>query len=256
MHQSIDVPGRVTATWLDWSVGALAAAVMLALLLPMLAEGRFTARKIACQDNLRQFGTALVQFVNQNPQDRLPAVSETGPEAFAGVYAVRLREAGLLNDPSIRWCPSVDQPSKEQLALTSMNEVASVEELHLASVDRLKRIQQFVGGQYAYTLGVIEKERLASPRFESRASFAVMADAPLASITNREELNQVVGHSGNGINVLFEDGRVQFLTLSSLDSLIDHPLLNNEGKVEAGVNIDDAALAPSWRPPFINVKQR
>ncbi|MFK8112707.1 MAG: anti-sigma factor [Rubripirellula sp.] len=256
MRNSVETLGSSTATWMDWSVGAVAAAILLGLLLPTLAEGRFTARKIACQDHLRQFGTAITQFVNQNPQDRLPAVSEVGPEAFAGVYAVRLNDSGLLHDPSIRWCPSLDAPSREQLTLTSMQEVASRDELHVASVDRLRKIQQFVGGQYAYTLGVMEQKQLASPRFESRASFAVMADAPLSSIANREDLAGVVGHSGDGINVLFEDGRVQFLSLSSLDSMPDHPLLNNEGKVEAGVNVDDASLAPSWRPPFFNVQQR
>ena len=42
----------------------------------------------------------------------------------------------------------------------------------------------------------------------------------------------------------------------ALDLLTDHPLRNDHGQVEAGVTIDDASLAPSWRPPFINVRQR
>lgn len=256
MRPSIESRGSHSTTWLDWSMGAVAAAVLLGLLLPTLAEGRFEARKIACQDHLRQFGTAITQYVNQSPQERLPAVSATGPEAFAGVYAVRLKDAGLLYDPSIRWCPSLNAPRKEQLTLTSMNEVASLEELRMASVDRLRKIQQFVGGQYAYTLGVIEQEKLASPRFESRSSFAIMADVPLKTFQDREGIEELVGHSGNGINVLFEDGRVQFVSLTALESMPDHPLLNNDGKVEAGLTVDDASLAPSWRPPFVNVKQR
>jgi len=63
-------------------------------------------------------------------------------------------------------------------------------------------------------------------------------------------------HGGNGINVLFEDGRVQFVTLSAIDELPDHPLLNHRGLREAGVNIDDASLAPSWSAPFIDAVQR
>jgi hypothetical protein len=256
MQSGIDVPRSVTMTWMDWAGGAAAAAVMLGLLLPSLAQGRFESRKAACQDQLRQFGTAITQFVNRNQQERLPAVSETGPEAFAGVYAVRLNEAGLINDPSIRWCPSLDTPSNDQVTLTSLNEIVSIDELHEASVDRLRQIQQFVGGHYAYTLGVIDQDQFSSPRFESRSSFAVMSDAPFTGITNLDELAMRIGHSGTGINVLFEDGRVKFIMVSSLDSMPDHPLLNHRGEAEAGVNVDDASLAPSWRPPFVNVRQR
>ena len=256
MGSGIEAPRSATTTWLDWIGGAAAAAVVLGLLLPMLAEGRFESRKTACQDQLRQFGTAITEFVNRSYQNRLPAVSRAGPEAFAGVYAVRLDEARLMNDPSIRWCPSLDQPSDDEVTLTNLNEIVSVDDLHQASVDRLRQIQQFAGGHYAYTLGVIEEDQLASPRYESRSSFAVMSDAPLAGVTPRSELVKRVGHSGAGINVLFEDGRVKFIPISSLDSMPDHPLLNHRGEVEAGVNVDDASLAPSWRPPFVNVRQR
>lgn len=256
MQSSVDVPRSANMTWMDWAGSAVAAAVILGLLLPSLAQGRFESRKIACQDQLREFGTAITQFVNRNQQERLPAVSEMGPEAFAGVYAVRLNEAGLIDDPSTRWCPSLDPPGNDEVTLTNLNEIVSIEDLHEASVDRLRQIQQFVGGHYAYTLGVIDHDQFSSPRFESRSSFAVMSDAPLAGIANPYDLARRIGHSGTGINVLFEDGRVKFITVSSLDSMPDHPLLNHHGEVEAGVNVDDASLAPSWRPPFLNVKQR
>jgi hypothetical protein len=256
MQSVVDVPRSPTMTWLDWAGGAAAAAVILGLLLPSLAQGRFESRKIACEDRLRQFGTAITRFVIRNQQERLPAVSETGPEAFAGVYAVRLNEVGLIDDPSMRWCPSLDPPSNDEVTLINLNEIVSIEDLHEASVDRLRQIQQFVGGHYAYTLGVIDHDRFSSPRFESRSSFAVMSDAPLAGVANPDDLAKRIGHSGTGINVLFEDGRVKFIMVSSLDSMPDHPLLNHRGEVEAGVNVDDASLAPSWRPPFANARQR
>ena len=56
--------------------------------------------------------------------------------------------------------------------------------------------------------------------------------------------------------MLYEDGRVRFIPLAALETMPDHPLLNHRGEVEAGVSVDDAALAPSWRPPFVNVRQR
>lgn len=256
MQSGIDVPDTPTITWIDWAAGAAAAAVILGLLLPSLAQGRFESRKAACQDQLRQFGMALTQFVNRDLQERLPAVSETGPEAFAGVYAVRLNEEGLIDDPASRWCPSLDRPTIDEVTLTGLNEIVSIDQLHEASVDRLRQIQQFVGGHYAYTLGVIDHDQFSPPRFESRSSFAVMSDAPLAGIANLDHLTRRIGHSGTGINILFEDGRVKFITVPSLDSMPDHPWLNHNGDVEAGVNIDDASLAPSWRPPFRHVRQR
>jgi hypothetical protein len=235
-------------------VTSSAAAILLAMLLPAVAEGRFEARKNACQDQLRQLGTALTQFVGRNEGNRLPAVAGSGPEAFAGVYAVRLRDAGLLDDPTLRWCPSLDPPniSTDPDPVTTL---VSVKQLHQSTVDQLRQIQRSAGGHYAYTLGVIERDHLTSPRFESRSSFAVMSDAPLSS-GNAAELARSFGHSGIGINVLFEDGRVQFLPLASLAEIPDHPLMNHHRQTEAGVNIDDASLSPSWRPPFIDVQQR
>ena len=256
MQESVESGRSTGGTWIDWVGGVAAAAILLGLLIPALSEGRFQARRIACQDNLRQFGTAFTRFVTRSPHERLPAVGESGPEAFAGVYSVRLNDLGLLTDPGMRWCPSVAAPDTTEASLTNLGEVVSADELHEASVDRLRQIQQYAGGHYAYNLGVVEKDRLASPKFESRSSFAIMSDAPLSGYAAGEDLSQSIGHSGIGINVLFEDGRVQFIPIEALPNMTDHPLMNHRGETEAGVNVDDASLAPSWRPPFVDVNQR
>lgn len=256
MQTAVDCGDRATVRWVDWFGGAVAAAVVLGLLLPALAQGRFESRKTACQDQLRQLGTALTQFVTRSPQARLPAVSQSGPEAFAGIYALRLNDCGLMEDPDLRWCPSLDMPSANEATLTSLGEVASIEELYRVSVDSLKQIQRYAGGHYAYNLGVVEKDRFAAPRFEARSTFAVMSDAPQNGIATGDGVAEQVSHGGVGINVLFEDGRVQFIPLDGLAQLPDHPLENHRGNVEAGINIDDASLAPSFRPPFIDVTQR
>ncbi len=256
MQSGVEVSKNSNITWIDWVSGSVAAVILLGLLLPSLAQGRFEARKIACQNQLRQLGIELTSFVDRNQQSRLPAVAEIGPKAFAGVYAMRLREAGLLAEPSIRWCPSVDPYSSDEVSGTDLNEVASTDDLQRMPVDRLRRVQRVVGGHYAYTLGVIDQDHFTPPRYEARSSFAVMSDAPMVGVIGGKVRADRIGHGGQGINVLYEDGRVQFLSLSSLESMRDHPLLNHRGRVEAGVNIDDASLAPSWQPPFPNVRQR
>ncbi len=249
---------RPARRWADWAAGSVAAAVLLSLLLPTLAEGRFAARRNACQDQLRRFGTAITQFVMLNQQQRLPSVAQSGPEAFAGVYAVRLLDAGLLDDPSMRWCPSfsVDQRPFTDRDLMGSDGLIDSQNLFTATQDELLRWQQRAGGDYAYSLGVIEGDHYATPRYEARSSFAVMSDAPITSLIDTAIRSEQLGHDGRGMNVLYEDGRVQFVSLKSLQSLPDHPLVNDRGQVEAGVDLDDAVLAPSWRPPFLGTSQR
>lgn len=311
-----ELSGASAWSWRDWIVSLLAASVVVAVVLPALLEGRFLARRQACQENLRQLGVAMTQFVTYNAQSRLPAVEPRGHLAFAGVYAARLNEAGLLSDAQWRWCPSIDpdaywrqqnipteEPYPQAVTLAVLDEIAArVRRPESGSaatattgeaVRRLRHLQQTAGGHYAYTLGIQDGDVLVSPRFEGRSSFAVMSDvafgrvdddrlgrfAPLdeqasaypktarwrvanspaaehtASKWTARPL-QVISHDGRGINVLYEDGRVYFLPTESLHRIPDHPLLNHEGRVEAGVHLDDAALGPSWQPPFIDSPQR
>lgn len=250
------VPGW---SWQDWFVASVSAAVVLALILPAIWNGRFEARKIACQDQLRLLGTAMTQFVTRNEQHRLPEVKEQGPEAFAGVYAVRLREAGLLDDVTVRWCPSFDLPSEARpttFAEQAENEIVSLATLATTSVNALQKHHQFAGGHYAYNLGVRDGDDFRSPRFEQRSGFAVLSDAPLGLRPSSGGRSRPVGHSGKGLNVLYEDGHVQFISVDSFDNLMDDPWLNHHQNVEAGVTPDDATLGPSWQPPFRNSIQR
>jgi hypothetical protein len=256
MRSSDYRPQSRSFTWLDMAALSAAAAVVLALLVPAMSHSRFEARRAACQDQLRGLGIAITSYVNRNEQQRLPAVSQSGPEAFAGVYAVRLSDAGLLEDDNARWCPSLDAPGDDQLRFAELNKLPTTKQLHHSSADRLRQFQKFAGGHYAYTLGVVDKNHFESPRFESRASFAVMSDAPMAGIPSQANFRESIGHDGRGINVLYEDGRVRFVSVKSLGVMPDHPLFNHRGQVEAGVNVDDASLAPSWRPPFVDVPQR
>ncbi len=258
LRMSIEPSSKPTRRWADWAAGSLAAAVLLALLLPTLAEGRFAARRDACQDQLRRFGTAITQFVTINQQQRLPPVAQSGPEAFAGVYSIRLFEAGLLEDPSMRWCPSLVRERRADLEqeLVDFDQLVASKSLHVVDADELVNWQRHSGGDYAYSLGVIDDEHYATPRYEGRSSFAVMSDAPTVTLVNSVVGEADIGHDGRGINVLYEDGRVLFVTLQSLQVMPDHPLWNDRGHVEAGVDIDDAVLAPSWRPPFLGAPQR
>jgi len=306
----------------DMLVSALAAGALLALMFPTIARYRGEARKVACQNNLRQLGTALSQFVIRELDSYLPGIAESGPEAFSGMYAVQLSERGLLSDPTLRLCPDMTNPIDQivadqppaappvgqfaggnqvlasELALNegevtfpslpataphgsaeprfvdhlemptetpqalSKNRLVTRRELHGAAqrgdVALLRWLQRVAGGHYAYSLGVVDNSHYLPPKYENRASFAVLGDAPVkgSHVTDRVDAGEMRWSHGEGANLLYEDGSVRYFHPTHMLSLPDHPYMNHRGSIEAGVNIDDAALAPSWRPPFIGVRQR
>ncbi|KLU06124.1 putative transmembrane protein [Rhodopirellula islandica] len=291
-------------TWRDWVGSFTAACILLAIALPSMVEGRFMARKQACQDNLRHLGMAMTQYVNRNAEARLPSVDSDGYQAFAGVYAPRLHAAGLMMDPRSTHCPSIRssdfwiagglRSTEEEFVSQEVGEEPTLVTLRMLddaarelsrfaesgattfeeqvawqrAIARLQWLQQTAGGHYAYTLGVRDGEEFASPRFQGRSSFAVMSDAAVMKVVDRvvddegwprlaaTSQDGVISHGGRGINVLYEDGRVRFVPRESLSQLVDHPLVNHDGRPEAGVNIDDASLAPSWQAPFFHTRQR
>lgn len=284
-------------TWRDWVASMTAACIVIAIALPSMLEGRFVARKQACQDNLRELGVAMTQFVNRNAEQRLPSVAPDGYQAFAGMYSPRLREAGLIaGGVEDTLCPSLEHdqfwPTRltvasnrslsvesermaEVVTLSMLDEVgrellllsqrggSSVEfdAQMLRAIEELRWMQTTAGGHYSYTLGVRDGDYFSSPRFQGRSSFAVMSDAVVmrngyVDDATGKKTPTLSSHGGRGINVLYEDGRVGFMTSESMSQIPDHPLFNHAGQIEAGVTIDDASLAPSWQPPFIRAIQR
>jgi len=250
-------------TWADLMVAALASAALLGILLTSLARGRYEARKLACQEHLRQLGTAITQFVMQDSSDSLPQIAESGPEAFSGMYAVRLAEHDLLSDSEWRFCPEVKvSPTVDESQMIKLPMV-KIDDLRQASergdVNRLRLLQQTAGGNYAYTLGVVDGDRYESPHYEARPSFAILGDTPISGteIADGVDVEKLRwGHGDTGANLLFEDGSVRFMDMSNGTQFPDHPFFNHRGSFEAGVNIDDASLGASFRGPFINVRQR
>ncbi|TWU19663.1 anti-sigma factor family protein [Allorhodopirellula heiligendammensis] len=225
----------------DWGASVVAAIILLAIALPMLFEGRFAARKIACQNNLRELGVAMTQYADRNAQSRLPSVAPTGYQAFAGIYALLLHEAGLLDRPQQTLCPSIgtrrfeavnwplslapQEPSVAQrvppmfVTLETLDEVGR--ELSLArsgtvgepgnrhrlrlAIDNLHGIQMKSGGHYSYTLGVRDEGRFSSPRFESRSRFAVMSDAVI--VRTHAPNPTTASHASYRFNVISHGGR-------------------------------------------------
>lgn len=242
-----------TRSLLDSTVLSVCLAIICCLALPALIQVRFESRKAQCAQNLRTTGLELMQYALGNPRGRFPFVPPEGPDAFAGVFAVHLREAGVPLSPSQLRCASLlgYPPAVTTLELEA---VPTFSELHQVEAHDLPLWQREIGGHYAYNLGVAEEGKLQAPKYDGRSHFAILADAPL--ITD-DESEQFLAHDGRGINILFEDGRVQFISVGNgwpsqleLDPAQDNPFRNQLGVHEVGVHPHDASLAPSHFPPL------
>jgi prepilin-type processing-associated H-X9-DG protein len=232
--------GRQGWNWVD-VLATVAATVLLAgLILPGILRQRSQSRQQVCQDQLWRAGAALFDYAMDRPDGRMPRLAIDGPEAFAGYYAVELREAGRLRSPLPLWCPSLDVPQG-----WVGRPIPTRSQLREAAPGQLIQLQHGAGGHYAYSLGILEDRRYRAPRYQGRSYFAVLADAPVRSLDG-----WVTAHEGRGCNILFEDGHVAFLSNWEDGVLGDHPFLNRSGELAHGLDPDDAALAPSHLPPF------
>ncbi|MEZ6089534.1 MAG: hypothetical protein R3C05_16195 [Pirellulaceae bacterium] len=227
----------------DALVAVVSMIVLAGLVFPAMLQQRFEARRSHCQQNLQELGTSLAHFAINDPQRQLPNIDLEGPLAFAGVFMVKLKEAELLDRENSIWCPSQDQPE-------TYVAIPSISELQSASLSKLTRLQAVSGGHLAYSLGVMDGEEYRSPRYEARSTFAILGDAPIRGLNGAQW-----AHEGRGYNLLYEDGRVRFVSNDVPLQLYDHPFVNLENRAEAGLNINDASLGERPPAPFVWVRQ-
>ena len=224
-----------------WQDLAVVAAVVLAstmLIFPAIQSSRFNARVTACQDNLRELGTALGRY-SQKHRGFFPRVPAQGRLAVTGIYAPTLLDGGFLTDQRRVLCPG--SPADEQPDF----EVPPLEKLESASEEELACILPVLGGDYGYGMGYTENGQYYDNRNLGRPSYALMSDAPSPDRPGYQSDN----HGGRGQNVLFEDMRVRFLTSPRSVDLGDDVFVNEQGVVAAGNHLDDAVIGPSTSTP-------
>lgn len=232
--------------WLDSLVALVAGIVVLSFLLPGILRWRESARQHECAENLRHLGSALISFAQFQPTHRLPAIEPQGPLSFAGVYAIRLRDKELLDTK--RWLQCPGEPSSPWLA-----NIPTSQQYLQAPESKRYVWRMLAGGDYSYHMGSIVEDKYQAPSLESSARVAWIGDrwpAELHAEPNDEDFEL---HGNRGLNVLYNDGSVQWLKLPKLQKLasIDHPYLNHHLKVAPGIGEADACLGPSHLLPAI-----
>lgn len=228
----------------------IAAGVFLAaclLFFPAVNHSRFQARVAMCQNNLRALGSALMAYSEHNG-GYFPVVPTQGNLAVAGMYAPTLVDLSYLDNSRQVVCPEC--PLAEQASF----QVPSLALVGAATGNALSRLQRLMGGSYGYTFGYLTGENYRGHRNASRPQFALMADSPAVDQAGHFSPN----HGRCGQNVLFEDGRVQFVSECQItgncpvsgNSTCDQFFTNAAGQVAAGVHPDDAVISPSHVGPL------
>ncbi len=217
------------------TLGGIALAASL-LLFPALASWRYDQQSTVCRDKMHRLGMALVDYSRLHG-GLMPEVAEDGPLGHAGIYAPRLVEAGLVEDPSLFLCPGCSNDADTYA-------VPRLADLRRATPDQEAELARTMGGGYGYALGYLEDGEYRPLRNLNRATFAVLADKPGSGA--RGSLN----HGCGGQNVLFEDGHAEFLSNCRLDRAGDELFRNSAGFVGAGIGRDDVVIAPSEARPL------
>jgi prepilin-type processing-associated H-X9-DG protein len=81
--------------------------------------------------------------------------------------------------------------------------IPSDQQLREASPAEWQLMRNWIGGNYAYNLGVIDGRCLKAPRFNGRTHFAWLGDAPmlLSALKQMETFSRVYDYSHNGLSL-------------------------------------------------------
>ena len=230
-----------------WSTAdtVVAAGIFLAVSLmffPAIASSRFRSEVTACQYNLQELGNALANYSEFNG-GYFPSIPIQGNRSAAGVYGPLLYHSQFFTDERTLICPS-SRLSEQGGAF----HIPSLAELDQASGIELVLMQRAMGGSYGYTLGYRMDGRYCTPRNLGRGTLALLSDRPSLHLVAGQSDN----HGGRGQNVLFDDFRVEFMVTCKAHEGIDNVFRNRRGFCEAGTDINDSVIGPSFLPPIVN----
>lgn len=245
-----EVPASTRIAWMDSFVTITAGIIILSILMPTVWHWREAARQFACADNLRNVGFGLLSYVNLTNSREIPPIEISGPKTFAGMYAIHLRDRGLLDSPHWLHCPS-------NRAVPIPAHVPTSQQFLASTPEQQQILRYVVGGNYAYNLGVWINGKYRTPRLDSPIQFAVLGDMwPSNHGVVQDTLEAPMLHGDRAANMLFSDGSIRLIRIPTSSDAgffsaasIDNPFLNRDLEQGVGIGYQDACLGPSyWRP--------
>ena len=212
-------------------------AIVAGILFPTISYTRFNSRVLACQNNMRELGTAFMQYSETNC-GYFPEIRREGNVFTNGCYAPMLKDAGLVNDDNLFACPGIgaDAPGVY---------IPRIETIKTASGKQLGHLRRTMG-HYGYSMGYCDEHgSYCPPQNSGRAHVLLLADMPSLSAAGRVSAN----HGRWGQNCLFEDGHVDFVRGESIGG--DAIFVNDYNLVAPGCRPGDNVIAPNHLSPAI-----
>ncbi len=223
---------------LDMAVAAGIFIAGSAVVIPAILQSRLNAGRVACQDKLHNNYVALAKYSDLNHK-RLPVADEQGRAAFGGAYAAKLAGSNLLANPNSLFC----QTSLSDNGPTG-DQIPTLDQLNRADDGEYQRMVKGLGNVFAFGLGYRDDTgKYRGAKNLNRDHFPIMSDLP--GKNGEDE-----GHHGScGRNVLFESGRVSYLSGCTPANSNDHMFKNEQGEQRPGMHIQDSVLVPGLTKP-------
>lgn len=207
-------PSHVSSlAWLDVAVVALVLLTTGAMILPAIDSSRFHARLASCQDDLRQFGLALSEYGRQqgNPLGHLAGSGRLTP---AGVFAANSLRDEYRIDNRRTLCPDAwlaaqgapRESTRNLLRTAVLPNLGTPLPVTIATPLSESPLPVAKNWPGAWRNGTTNGWR--TPPLPD--DLPLLADAPSADLPGQTTSS----HGGLGRNVLFADGRVDFLPTS------------------------------------------
>ena len=204
-----------------------------------LSHARQRSSIAECQNNLRVFFHGLKTYAEIHAGNMPNVAAVEPPRNVAGMVVPILMNAGTLPADANVGCPGSSQPRTCPLTL---------ERLETLDPETFKERAQDLICCYAYSLGHHDANGYHGPRFDPdlpTSWLAIMADAPPRDPSFGNSPN----HGGEGQNVLFLDGHVNFCKTRNVGVEGDDIYLNRAGRQAAGLDRTDTVLGGSACSP-------
>ena len=222
----------------DMVVTCAAMLIVGSLLLPAISISRFNSRVTACQGNLQCLFHSMISYAEMNDGEFIK-IPDSGALSVAGCFGPILKDAGLLENDQMLSCAGLANGSRT-VEIPTLQQVSAV-----GTIAGTLDVQRRMGGDYGYALGHADDGIYRAPRSMGRANYALLADSPT---TNDGYTRSSRNHGRTGQNVLFEGGRVAFVSSPIIGT--DEVFLNDLGMVAPGVHNADSVVAPSYIHPI------
>jgi hypothetical protein len=235
------LPTRVPFRWADFAVAASIFVAGVLTLIPAIQRSRERMNQAGCVFNLQQLGNSLSQYASLHPF--LPYPPAHRSDTHAGMFAVMLHDAGVLNDLSLLDCPCNGPCPNRMKELASFSQVE-----HIRQTDP-ERYRRMLGWDYAYNVGYRHASGHVGPLdADPTLHVPVLADQPDHDNYQTIRAGNSPNHRQWGQNVLFGDGSVGWFRTRRISPNDPDLFLNNAHRSQPGLDVEDSVLMPSKTP--------